>query len=153
MIAMPGIKEALQRVPSLPIVKNEPHVLIGWPTAKVNDVLVFFWFDRAVRADTLQMVNNDYIVGIRVCVPWQDNSRAEEQIAPFVNTIPAVFDRNLQDSDGHSYATLGGRVRWARITDVRSGDTDGFVNIGGTDTRSILFELTVTEDAPLGAGL
>jgi len=151
--AMEGIKEALQRVEGLPFVQGEPFIHTGIPTSPQAFPLVFFYFARAARTTSGQVIANKYVVAIRVCVKWIDWLIAEEQIAPFVNSIPAAFDPGTRDTLGHLYATLGGRVNNAQITDIRSGDSDGWIDIGDTRLRSILFELTVTSKVAVGSGL
>lgn len=152
VLALDGTLERLRTVAGLPLVDGQPHVRLGWPTSAQNDVLVFVYFDRASRPPAGQVLVNKYVLGIRAAVKLQDDTKAELALAPLVNSIPAAFDKRNKDGAGHPFATLGGRVNLAEITDIRSGQTDGFIDIGGTLLRSVLFELTVTAKSAVGSG-
>ena len=71
---------------------------------------------------------------IRLLIRWQDNERAEQELVPFVDSIPAkVVDTKF----------LGDRIRIDVSTEAPA--IAGFVRIGGTMYRSLDVYVDITD--------
>ncbi len=136
--AIPGVLERLQSISGLTV-----HV--GPPTTAHSFPLVYFYYSRGVIVPSNQLSAARYVVVIQVVVRWQDNTQSEYDLAPFVNSIPSVFDARTRDANGYSYATLGGRVNQSKIIDIRADGADGFPTIGETPLRGVVFDLEITD--------
>lgn len=145
--AKTGVLERLQSVTGLASVGD------GFPTSVNTFPYCFFYFTGNARTQLGQLIANKYAVEIQVIAPWVDWQQAENDLAPFVNRIPAAFDATTTDPSGQPYATLGGRVNLAQLSGVRATETDRFINIGGVDLVRYLFDLVITDKAPTGSGV
>lgn len=144
LAAMPGITARLQSIAGVGlVVAGEPSQVDAVP-------LIYYLFDRAETIAPGTLGGMQYVVMIRVLVPWKDNATSEQDIAPFVNSIPNAFDPKTKDGAGHSFAKLGGLVDAAWISAISSGERGGFWTIKGVPYRSIDFELTIKENKPNG---
>jgi hypothetical protein len=94
-----------------------------------------------------------YVVLIRLLVLWQGDGTTDDTLAPFINTLPATFDAGERDANGHSYATLGGRVGQAVIAESGHAPEDGHVTYRGVLWRYYDWTLEISESAALGSGL
>lgn len=148
----PGMLERLATVPGLVTVESGERAGDREPPPAFP--LCYFALAGFDRPSGLQLVEMQYEILIRVFVLFQGDGDDEEALAAFVNSVPAAFDRNLIDANGHSYATLGGRVTLAVIDRGESDpDTTGFGTYLRQYCRIITFRARVTETAALGAGL
>ncbi len=136
--AIPGVLERLQSIAGLTL-----HV--GQPTTVHSFPLAYFYYSRGTARQSVQVDPTRYVAVIQVVVRWQDNTEAERELAPFVNSIPDAFDGRTRDANGHTYNTLGGRVNQAKIIDIRADGDDGFLIIGETKLRGCLFELEILD--------
>lgn len=125
-----GLLGALRTLPTLKKVQN------GAPSSAQNMPLAYIEFDTLERSTAGQLTSNKYRVLVTVVVPFQDNILAEDQIAPFVNSVPAAIDAD---------ATLDGRVHLARVPTAQSGRTVGYLEIAGVLCRAVSFTVDVLE--------
>ena len=137
--AIAGVLERLTTVAGL------AYVINGEPTSVQQAPMAYTLFDSAAPIKSNQVQGARYRVQIRACVLFQDNQAAEDQLAPFVDSIPAAFAASGVDGGGHSYATLGGRINVATIAEIRSGETGGYHIIAGTLHRTVTFVLDITD--------
>jgi len=129
-------------------------VVHGEPTAVHEAPMVYVLFAGLGRDQSRgQLVANVYRVDVRLVVAWQDNAAAEDELASFVNAIPAAFDAAGIDGAGHRYATLGGAVNVARVAGARSGEASGFHVIAGTTYRTATFEIEIVDKGAGGSGI
>lgn len=142
--AMPGLHARLASIAGVGL------VLAGEPTSVDATPLIYYLFQRAQTLAPGQLSGMQYVVMIRVLVPWEDNATSEADIAPFVNSVPAAFDPKQHDTGGHSFAKLGGLVDAALITAIDSGEERGFHTVASVPYRSITYELTIKENKPNG---
>lgn len=143
--AIAGVLERLRTVAGL------AAVLHGEPTAVHEPPIAYCLFDGFRRNYPGQLVEVRYQIMIRVVVAWQDNAAAEDELAVFVNSIPAAFSAGPLDVEQRR--TLGGRVNAASITGARSGEGSGFHTIGGALYRTATFDLDVLEKQPGDSGI
>lgn len=140
LLVIPEIKIRLEAVSGMALVEaGEPKQIAQTPYA-------YFMFARGLPIG--QTDGMTYIVMIRVMVPWLDNDSAEEDIAPFVHSIPDTFSPRTIDGNGHAYAKLGGTVDSAIIKTLDSGEQGGFHTVKDTPYRSITYELEIKENNP-----
>lgn len=81
-----------------------------------------------------QLKETTYRMLHRLCLRWQDNERAEEELFPYVNSIPQAVK-----NDPHLGGTLNAGL--ASITEA----IGTFVRIGNTTYRCIDFYSSVLE--------
>ena len=112
------------------------------PTSIQDAPLLYMLFDNAPRTQTGQMTVMPYRVLCRLCIRWQDNEYAEQELIPFVNSLPAAIDQD---------ATLGGRITsgMARVTNIQGV----FVTIGNTLYRALDVTVEATDKGPWKGGL
>lgn len=144
LAAIPGIQARLESIAGVGL------VLAGEPSQVDAVPLIYYLFARGKTIAPGTLSGMEYVVMIRVMVPWKDNAASETDIAPFVNSVPAAFDPKTKDGDGHSFAKLGGLVDAATITSIDSGEQGGFHTVADVPYRSITYELTVKENKPNG---
>lgn len=128
-LAIAAIKTTVGTVPGIKRVVN------GFPLAAQNLPLCYLEASSGARNNVGQLVSNHYQVLAVVCVIWQDSMFAEDQIAPFINTLPAAIDAN---------PTLGGAVSLVQViswrTDVRA--------IADVQVRAVEFTIDVLDKKP-----
>jgi hypothetical protein len=104
------------------------------PTSVQTAPLIYSVLDSAeiVRSGQVRAVR--YRILHRLCVRWQDNERAEWEIIPLVDAIPAAIE-----ADPH----LGGVLTagYAEINEIEAA----WVTIGGIEYRVLDFYSTVIE--------
>jgi hypothetical protein len=121
--AIAGLKDAVETVDGLNLVLDyEPPSLTRLPA-------VYRLLDSFNRTQAGQVTVMRYRVLCRLCVRWQDNEKAEWELIPFVNSIPAAIDADPQ---------LGGAITrgYASVAEDANANA-GFVRIGGTMYRSL----------------
>ena len=137
--AIAGLKNALDDVSGLAnVLDYEPpsfHVLPA----------VYLLLDSFQRTNAGQVTVMRYRVLCRLCVLWQDNARAELELVPFVNSIPAAIDAD---------PTLGGALTrgFARVAEDANAIA-GFVRIGGTMYRSLDVYVDITDKGAYQSGI
>ena len=116
-----GLKERLQTVNGLvQVLDYEPSAFHAVPA-------VYLFLDSFRQVGELPVYI--YRVVARLCIAWQENERAEHELIPFVNSIPAAI---------HADPYLGGRLTNGRANvDPDAPAIAGFVRIGGTMYRSL----------------
>ena len=104
------------------------------PTSVQTAPLIYSVLDSAeiVRSGQVRAVR--YRILHRLCVRWQDNERAEQEIIPFVNSIPDAVADDPQ---------LGGRLTrgYAWIVEIEAA----WVTISGVEYRAVDFYSEVIE--------
>jgi len=123
-----GLHERLATVTSL------VAILDYVPTAIHDTPMIYSLLDRVEYRRSGQVKTTVYRVIHRLLVRWQDNEGAEEEIIPFVNSIPDAVEADPQ---------LGGRLTdgYGEITEGNAG----FVTVAGVEYRSVDFIATVIE--------
>jgi hypothetical protein len=137
--AIAGVQERLRTVSGL------AYVINGEPTSVQAAPMAYTLFDSVVPIKSNQVQGARYRVLMRVAVQFQDNQAAEDQLAPFVDSVPAAFAASGVDENGNSYASLGGRVNVAVVAEITSGEGGGFHSIAGTVHRTVTFLLDITD--------
>ncbi len=130
-----GIKERLETVSGLEMVLDyEPASIQRLPAA-------YIIIDEYEDVTAMAVTAARYIVIIRLCIRWQDNEKAERELMPFVNSIPAAFTG--YDALNRPNEQLGGRINSGLAEIVRA--KAGWVPIGGTIYRILDFYMRVTD--------
>jgi hypothetical protein len=96
------------------------------PTEIQQPPIIYSLLDAFERSQAGQVTVMRYRILHRLVIAWVHNERAEQQLASFVNAIPAAIDADPQ---------LGGRIAsgLARIADGQAV----WVKIGGTTFRCL----------------
>lgn len=89
--------------------------LSGKPLVIDNPPLVFLEATDGDRVYNAQQVEAVYRVRVVIIVSRQGQTLAENEIAPFINSLPIAIDAN---------PTLGGAVTWAKVTSWLTGYPD-----------------------------
>lgn len=110
------------------------------PTSIQQPPAMYFLLDSFERVQAGQVVTMTYHIKCCLCIRWQDNERAEREIEPYVNSIPASVSATpylgfLQAG----YASM-------------SGAKSGFKDIAGTTMRIVEFMADVLEKGTIGSG-
>lgn len=138
-----GLHERFTAVSGLngkPILDYEPTSIQDFPTLYT----LLDEFDRGAdggRAAAGQVVMMRYRILHRLCFRWQDNQQAEQELIPFVNSVPAAVDADPQLGNrlrGNGAGYIGGM---ARIAECKAT----FVSIGGVVYRALDFYSDVYE--------
>lgn len=137
--AIAGLKSRIQTVSGLAVVLDyEPQSFQDLPA-------VYLLLDSFQRTQAGQVTAMRYRVLARLCVRWQDNARAELELIPFVNSIPAAIDAD---------PTLGGAItRGAAQVAEDANAIAGFVRIGGTMYRSLDIYVDIIDKAAFQSGI
>lgn len=133
-LVIPGLVERFQTLPGV-------HVHVGAPTSVHSFPTIYFYLIRTVVVASGQVRGAKHIVLAQAVVRWQDNTQAEYEFGALHDSILPLFSANTRDVNGHSYATLGGRVNQTTIIDIRSDGSDGYPVIADTPMRGGVFEL------------
>ncbi|GAB4203609.1 MAG: hypothetical protein OHK0022_27940 [Roseiflexaceae bacterium] len=115
-----GLHERLLTVPGI-------VACFGYEPAAIDQPpIIYSLLDKFERSTSAGIVTMRYRILHRLCLAWQDNEQAEEQLADFVNAIPAAIDADPQ---------LGGRIPsgLARIADAQAV----WVRIGDATYRAL----------------
>lgn len=137
--AIAGLKSAVETVDGLNLVLDyEPTSLQRLPA-------VYLLLDSFTRTQGGQVTAMRYRVLCRLCVRWQDNEKAEWELIPFVNSIPAAIDAD---------PTLGGAItRGVAAVAEDAPAIGGFVRIGGTMYRSLDIFVDIIDKAAYQSGI
>jgi hypothetical protein len=140
-----GLHERFLTIPGLAQYNDDGElvtILDYEPTAIHVAPLIYTLLDRFERKRDGQITTMRYRILNRLVIQWQDQERAEQQLKPFVHTIPASVDTD---------PTLGGRITMglAHISDAESG----FAIIAGTKYRVLDCYATATTKAPFQSGI
>ena len=114
-----GLKERFETVAGLVVVDHVPTSIQATP-------LIYSLLERVEIRRSGQVTTHEYRVQNRLLVKWQDNREAEQQIIPFVDSIPAAVA-----ADPH----LGGRITsgYAEIVEIEAA----WVTVAGVDYRAL----------------
>jgi hypothetical protein len=104
------------------------------PAGAPEPPFLYSALDRFEIVRSGQVKATRYYINHTLCFRWQDNERAEEELLPFVNSIPDAVD-----ADPH----LGG-VLTAGYAEITDGEAR-WLTIGSTEYRIIEFHSVVTE--------
>lgn len=131
-----GMHERLATVPGI------TRCLDYEPSAVQQPPLIYSLLDSFERSQAGQVTAMRYRILHRLVIAWVDTARAEQQLASFVNAIPAAIDADPQ---------LGGRIPsgLARIADAQAV----WVTIGGTVYRCLDCYSEVITKGPYRSGL
>lgn len=120
-LAVAGLKTRLQTLVTSGDLKV---VVVGVPTSAHNLPLAFIEADGGSVRTGGQLLTNEDRVRVSVLVPFMDNVKAEDQIGPFVDLIPATV-----------VGTWGGAVIRGYVTDW----TADYLDVGEVKTRRVWF--------------
>ncbi len=121
---------------------NLANILDYEPTALHTTPTLYLLLDNFDRTQHGQVTAMRYRILCRLCVKWQDNQFAEQELIPFVNSLAAAVDVDPY---------LGGRVAGGGSS-VADG-TGTFVNIGGVLYRALDVFVEVVDKAPWESGI
>ncbi len=127
-----GLHERFETVAGIRrIYDYEPATLQATPA-------LYTVLERVERQQGGPLMVSRYRILHRLCLRWQDNEHAEEELIPYVNAIPDALDADPQ---------LGGRITSgiARIAEAEAG----FATINGTLYRVLDFYSDVVHKAPV----
>lgn len=134
-----GLTAALQTVAGL------KEVLDYEPSSIQRVPMVYHLLDSFQRTQAGQVTVMRYRKLVRLCVLWQDNEKAEWELIPFVNSIPAAIDADPQ---------LGGAItRGVAQVAQDAPAIAGFVRIGGTMYRSLDVFVDIVDKAAYQSGI
>ena len=112
------------------------------PTAVQTLPTMYSLLDKVSRQyDGGSVVRITYYILHRLLFRWQDYEQAEEDLIPYVNSIPAAVDKDPQLGG----LLVGGESAITAVDAV-------FVSIGGTIYRALDFTSESIELCPLGQG-
>jgi hypothetical protein len=123
-----GLQETIAGVSGIVhVLTYEPSSIQAFPTA-------YLLFDSTEFDKQGQVTINKYKVLCRLLFRWQDNAKAELELIPFVNSVPAAVA-----ADPH----LGGHLNagMARVVTVEGM----FVRVADTLFRGLDFTIEVVE--------
>lgn len=137
--AIAGLKGAVETVDGLNLVLDYE------PTSFQRLPAVYLLLDSFSRSQAGQVTVMRYRVLCRLCVRWQDNEKAEWELIPFVNSIPAAIDQD---------PTLGGAITrgFASVAEDANAIA-GFVRIGGTMYRSLDVYVDIVDKGAYQSGI
>lgn len=135
--AIAGLKSRIETVSGLQqVLDYEPASLQRLPA-------VYLLLDSFRQVGELPVY--EYRVLCRLCIRWQDNEKAEWELIPFVNSIPAAIDADPQ---------LGGAItRGVAQVAQDAPAIAGFVRIGGTMYRSLDVFVDIVDKAAYQSGI
>jgi len=118
----------------LATVDGPVDVLAYAPTAIHDTPLIWSLLDNMEIKRSGQVKSKHYRILHRLVVRWQDNEQAEQEIIPYVDSIPEAVE-----ADPH----LGGRLvsGYAEITECQAG----WITVAGVEYRNLDFYSTVIE--------
>lgn len=136
LAAITSLKTTLAAIPGI------RKVVTGFPTSVQTAPLIYMEAsdgERAPHPPTGQVKLNRYRVTATLCVPFQDNAIAEDQIAPYIDSIPVAI------KDWCNSARISAQcVSWR--TDVRAiGGTQGEA---ATTYRVVDFVIEIAQNDP-----
>lgn len=118
-----------------PLLRYEPTSIQSTPT-------LYTLLDRVDRSVAGQVQTANYRILNRIVFQWVDNERAEEELMPYVDSVPLAVEADPQ---------LGGVISSgiARAPEVVAV----FVSIGGTLYRALDCYVEVTDKRPYIRGV
>jgi hypothetical protein len=122
------------------VVETDLNLIIGEPTAIHQVPALYSVLESFDRSYDGELVRVRYRTLHRLCIRWQDNLAAEEELAELVNAIPAMVEADPR---------LGKRLKARGDSKIVAGDA-GWTTIGGTEYRSLDFHSEVWEVGALG---
>lgn len=117
-----GLHERIATVPGIDsknVLSYEPTSIVAFPT-------VYSLLDGIEYGEAGQVRTTKYRVLHRLCLRWQHNERAEQQLIPFVDAIPAAIREDPR---------LGGRITNGLAVAVEARGV--FIEIGGVLLRCL----------------
>lgn len=118
------------------------NILDYEPTALHTTPTLYMILDSAERTQHGQVTAMRERIRARLCIKWQDNEFAEEELMAFINSIPAAIDADPQ---------LGGRIpRGVAEVDELLGE---YVSIGGVLYRVMNYFIDVVDKGDFGGGI
>jgi hypothetical protein len=129
--ARTGLIERLRTISGLRVLTAEPMTIQSTPVAFVSP-------DTGTYALAGQVKNADHGFAIRVCVAFQDNVIADDQLMPYIDSVPAAIRADL---------TLGGRANVLSTIDWSAVGEDGFYESGDplVRFRSVVFRVRIKD--------
>jgi hypothetical protein len=124
-----GLIERLQTITGLRVLSAEPLTLHNAPAAIVS-------LSGGTLNSAGQVKSRTWRFAVRVCVAFQDNVIAEDQLVPYADS---VTDAVLDD------LTLGGRANVVPSIEIGSEGPDGYYQIGEVTFRSVVFRFDVRD--------
>jgi hypothetical protein len=118
-------------------------VVSGMPESIQNPPLFITQFESGVRVGQTNAHNWRFM--LHCIIQNQGNQVGEDAIDGFVDATMQAFSIKLLDGNGQNRARLGGVAEQCWFEDVRSGDSDGYINFGNPAVlyRRIAFVLMV----------
>jgi len=129
-----GVVTAMARAYLTGGISDLVDILDYAPTAVHDTPLVYSLLDNVQRRTSAQIVTKQYRILHRLVVRWQDNEQAEQEIIPFVDSVPEAVADDPQ---------LGGRLT-SGYAEIKECDA-GWVTIAGVEYRMLDFYATVVE--------
>jgi hypothetical protein len=130
-----GLVEVLEGVSGIKAIHAHEPTKIGDPPE------MYLLLNTAERVSKGGVSGWKYSVLCRLCIRWVDNEMAEQELMPFVNSVPAAIEA---PSAGQLHGTLlHGAVAVNRVEAV-------FVSIGGVLYRALDFYVDVLEKGARG---
>lgn len=110
------------------------------PTSVQQPPAMYFFLDTVKRVEAGGVITMHYRIKCRLCIRWQDNERAEREVEPYVNSVPAC----ITAAPRLGFLTAG----YAIMPELESGWRD----IAGTTMRVVDFIADVLEKGTEGTG-
>ena len=127
--ARTGIIERIKTIQGLRVLSYEPTTIQATP-------LAFVFYAGATQAQRGQVLVSRWRFGVRVCVAFQDNLIAEDQLVAYADSIPAAINADR---------TLGNRANVTGIVEQSAEGPDGYYDIAGVLFRSCVFRFDVID--------
>ena len=124
-------------VDKLETLSSPPPVLKYAPTAVHTTPVITVFFGSAERVDAGQVTGIRYAIVIRLILAWQDFEAAENQLEPYVDSIPALLraDRHL--------GLTGASAPLVQIEEMTI--EGGWIEIAGVTYRTVDFTVPILE--------
>lgn len=130
-----GLAEVLEGVPGVALVLDyEPTAINTTPTG-------YLLFDKGSARIQGGVLISAYRVLFRLCIAWQENEFAEQQVQPFVDSVVTAIASNIQLNGAIANGT-------AMIDDTEDAIQGVFVTIGGVAYRALDFYIKATVKTP-----
>lgn len=118
------------------------NILDYEPTALHTTPTLYMILDSATRVTHGNVTAMRERIRARLCIKWQDNEFAEEELMAFINSIPAAIDADPQ---------LGNRINSGlAMVDELLGE---YVSIGGVLYRVMNYFINVLDKGAYGSGI
>jgi len=112
------------------------------PTSIQDTPTLYMILDEATRTQNGQVTAFTYRVRARLCIKWQDNQYAEQELAAYINSIPAAIDADPQ---------LGHRITagMAQVVEL----IGEYISIGGVLYRVMNYFIEVKDKGGWQSGI